>query len=221
VSAAATELAPAYTYDRPLRRSARAVQEPDAPTALWEVASIEPGLDLAPGAPPGWTLQRDTAPVSVPWGRYNHPFVFRTRGESLGPAPAEVTGFTLTPRQNLVDLSVSLVPHRGSLAVSFVLPTGVVPSQTSLPGALRLGQWVATFVAPPPDGIAWRATFRAADAGRLRDLRVAVTDAGFPAGVGWQRLPPWLPQDRAVWTATATWVLHPAPASIEPVGALR
>ena len=36
---AAAELAPAYTYDRPLRRYARALQEPDAPTALWEVAS--------------------------------------------------------------------------------------------------------------------------------------------------------------------------------------
>jgi hypothetical protein len=77
-------------------------------------------------------------------------------------------------------------------------------------------------VAPPPEGIAWRATFRATDAERLRDLRVAVTDAGFPGGGGWQRLPGWLPQDRTVWSATATWVLHPSPGGpIEPVGPLR
>ena len=47
--------APAYTHDQPLRRYVRALQ-----TARWrrhwEVASIEPGLDLAAGAPGGWTL---------------------------------------------------------------------------------------------------------------------------------------------------------------------
>jgi hypothetical protein len=221
-SAAAVELAPAYTYERPLRRYVRALQEPDAATAVWEVASVEPGLDLGQGAPPGWVLARDTPLATVPWGHYSHPFVFRTHAESLGSAPADVTAFTLTVRQGLTDVSVSVVPRRPSLSVSFVLPAGLSPSQTSLPGALRLGQWVATFVAPPPEGIAWRATFRATDAERLRDLRIAVTDAGFPAGRGWQRLPGWLPQDRAVWSATATWVLHPSPgAPIEPVSPLR
>jgi len=80
---------------------------------------------------------------------------------------------------------------------------------------MRLGQWVATFIAPPPEGIAWRATFAASEAPRLADVRVVVTDSGFPGGIGWQRLPAWLPQDRAVWTATATWVLR---ASLESAG---
>jgi len=211
-------LAPAYTYERPLRRHVRALQEPDSATSIWEIASIEPGVDLAAGAPIGWTRQTDAVAVSVPWGRFNHPFVFRTRTEPLGPAPADVTGFMITPTGTGVDLSVSVVPRRPAVAISFVLPSGLVPSRSSLPGALRLRQWVATFVAPPREGIAWRATFDGTAASRLNDLRVIVTDSGFPGGSGWQRLPDWLPQDRAVWTATATWVLRPP---VESVPALR
>jgi hypothetical protein len=218
IATAVAVLAPGYTYERPLRRHVRALQEPDSATSIWEIASIEPGVDLAAGAPIGWTRQTDAVAVSVPWGRFNHPFVFRTRTEPLGPAPADVTGFMITPTGTGVDLSVSVVPRRPAVAISFVLPSGLVPSRSSLPGALRLRQWVATFVAPPREGIAWRATFDGTAASRLNDLRVIVTDSGFPGGSGWQRLPDWLPQDRAVWTATATWVLRPP---VESVPALR
>jgi hypothetical protein len=115
-----------------------------------------------------------------------------------------------------------VLPRRGALAISFVLPAGLTPSRSSFPGAQRLGRWVATFVAPPPEGIAWRAAFSAVEAPRLAGLRVVVTDSGFPGGIGWQRLPAWLPQERAVWGATATWVLRPAAAApVEPVSALR
>jgi hypothetical protein len=215
-------LAPAYTYEHPLRRHVRALQERDSPTAIWEIASIEPGVDLAVGAPVGWTLQKDAVSANIPWGRFSNPFVFRTRAESLGPAPADVTGFTITPGQGTVDISTSVVPRRSALAISFVLPSGLAPSRSNLPGALRLGQWVATFVAPPAEGIAWRATFTAADTPRLADVRVVVTDSGFPGGIGWQRLPAWLPQDRAVWTATATWVLPlPPQGRVEPAATLR
>ena len=214
---AASALAPAYTYERPLRRHVRALQEPDSANALWEVASIEPGLDLAAGAPTGWTLQTDAAPASIPWGRFSNPFVFRTRAEPLGPPPADVTGLTITPAQGSVDASVSVVPRRGALAISFVLPSGLTPSRSNFPGAMRLGRWVATFIAPPPEGIAWRATFSAAEVARIGDLRIVVTDSGFPGGTGWQRLPAWLPQDRAVWTATATWVMRTNLESAPPL----
>jgi hypothetical protein len=215
-------VAPAYTYERPLRRHVRALQEPDSASTIWEIASIEPGVDLAVGAPIGWTLQNDAVSTNIPWGRFSNPFVFRTRGESLGPAPADVTGFAITPGQGTVDISASVVPRRGGLAISFVLPSGLSPSRSNFPGAPRLGQWVATFVAPPAEGIAWRATFPAADTPRLADVRVVVTDSGFPGGVGWQRLPAWLPQDRTVWTATATWVVRPTlGAQVEAAVALR
>jgi peptidase M28-like protein len=220
ITTATAALAPAYTYAQPLRRHVRALQEPDSPTATWEVASIEPGLDLAPGAPSGWRLQSDAAPASIPWGRFSHPFVFRTQAEALGPSPAEVTAVAVTPGQGTVDVALSVMPRRPGLAISFVLPAGLAPSRSNLPGALRLGRWVATFVAVPAEGVAWRATLGGADPARVRDIRIVVTDSGFPGGGGWQRLPAWLPQDRAVWTGSATWILAAAPP-VEPVPALR
>jgi hypothetical protein len=222
ITAGSAALAPAYTFEQPLRRHIRALQEPDGTMATWEIASIEPGLDLAPGAPGGWSRQSTPAPASVPWGRLTYPFVFRASGAPLGPAPVEIGGFTVAPIQAGVELALTVIPRRSGLAVSFVLPAGLTPARTSLPGALRLGRWTAVFIAPPVEGIAWRARFAGVDATRLRDVHVAVTDFGFPGGTGWQRLPAWLPQDRAVWTATATWVV---PASqgrpLEPIPPLR
>ena len=201
--------APAYTPEQPLRRYVRALQEADGTSAVWEVGSIEPGLDLAIGAPDGWSRQSTAAPATVPWGRLAHPFVFRTTGPSLGPAPLEVTGFEVKPVGAGSEVTVTAVPRRLGVAVSFLLPAGVTPARSSLPGAMRLGRWTATFVAPLADGIVWRATFAAKDAGRLREIRIAVTDFGFADAPGWQRLPPWLPQDRAVWTVNATWIVPP------------
>ena len=176
-------------------------------SAVWEVGSVEPGLDLGPGAPAGWSLQSSAAPASVPWGRLPHPFVFRTTGPSLGPPPLDISGFTVRAVAAGAEVSVTAVPRRGGIAVSFVLPAGLTPARSSLPGALRLGRWTATYIAPPADGVAFRASFTAVPPERLGELRVVVTDPGFPDGTGWQRLPAWAPQERAVWTAAATWVI--------------
>jgi hypothetical protein len=214
--------APAYTAERPLRRHIRALQEPDVSTATWEVASVEPGLDLAAGAPGGWTLQSSPAPASVPWGRLTHPFVFRAQGPALGPAPVSVAGFTVLPVEAGVELTLTVVPGRRGLTVSFVLPAGLTPARSNLPGAERLGRWTAVFVAPPAEGIVWRAGFAGIDASRLQDVRIAVTEPGFPGGTGWQRLPSWVPGDHAVWSAAATWVVPAAARTLlEPVPPLR
>jgi len=111
-----------------------------------------------------------------------------------------------------VELTVTVTPERPGLSVSFILPSGLTPARTNLPGVLRQGRWTATFVAPPADGVMWRASFGGrADDQQLRGTRISVTDTGFPDSDGWQRLPAWLPQERAVWTASATWVVVPEP----------
>ena len=215
-------VAPAYTFERPLRRHIRALQEPGATSATWEVASTEPGLDLAPGAPQGWHPQSEPAPASIPWGRLSHPFVFRASGPSLGPAPVDIARFTVAPVQAGVELTLTAVPLRRGLALSFVLPDGIIPARSSLAGAPRLGRWTAAFIAPPAEGVSWHASFAGTDPSRLRDVVVAVTDSGFPNGGGWQRLPSWVPGERAVWSAAATWVVPAArPRPLEPVPPLR
>ena len=86
VTAGLAYVAPAYTPDHPLRRSVRVVQDGDGP-AVWDVGSIEPGLDLGDGAPTGWTPAAAAPAVSAPQRRLPHPFVFRATTPSLGPAP--------------------------------------------------------------------------------------------------------------------------------------
>jgi hypothetical protein len=214
--------APAYTYEQPLRRHVRAIQEPGATSALWEVASMEPGLDLAGTAPPGWRLESSRPEMSVPVGAFRHPFVFRTDGPGLGPAPVEIRGWTIQPMPGGVELDVTVVPSEPGIKVAFILPAGIAPARSSLPGVVRLGRWVATYTAPPPDGLVWRATFTGDLSEQLRATHVAVTSAGFPGGEGWQRLPAWLPQDRTVWSGAASWIV-PAPpaAAVEQVPLLR
>jgi hypothetical protein len=210
--------APAYTADAPLRRSVRVLQTPDAP-GIWEVGSTEPGLDLAPGAFGGWTPASTAAPGGVPWGRLPHPFVFRASGPPLGPAPAQVTQATLQPVAGGLELLVAVVPREPGLTVAFVLPPGVTPARHNLPGLVRLGSWTATFVAVPADGVLFRAAFNTTEAARVGRPLVLVTSSRLPGGEGWQSLPAWLPQERAVWTATATWALPVA--IIAPVSPLR
>ncbi|MEX2661208.1 MAG: M28 family peptidase [Vicinamibacterales bacterium] len=221
-SSIAAWMAPAYTYEQPLRRYARVFQEPGAARSVWQVGSLEPGLDLGEGAPGGWTTATPEV-TSIPWGRIAQPFVFSTSAEPLGAPPAAVTSYSAEPLEGGgTTLRIAVVAKEPSLSISFVLPPGIVPARSNLPGVIRAGRWTATFVAPPPEGIAWQASFAAVTAPQLKDLRVAVTASGVPGGTGWQRLPAWLPQERMVWTVWSTWALDPSvPPPIEPVPPLR
>ena len=216
-------MAPAYTAERPLRRYVRALQEPGAPSSIWRVGSLEPGLDLHEGAPSGWTTSTP-AVRSIPWGALAQPFVFSTTSAPLAEAPASITTFTTAPAAESggTTMTLAVVPREPALSISFVLPQGIVPARSNFPGVVRQGRWTASYSAPPPEGIAWQASFAAATAEQLKGLRVAVTASGLPGAPGWQRLPAWLPQERAVWNAWFTWVLDPsAPPAIPPVAPLR
>jgi hypothetical protein len=215
-------LAPAYTREQPLRRYVRALQEPGAQTSVWTVGSLEPGLDLGEGAPSGWT-RADPAAQNVPWSALSQPFVFSTATVPLGPAPARVSNYARSPVANGAGatLSISVIPNEPALAVSFVLPSGLAPARSNLPGVMRRGRWTATFVAVPAEGVAWQASFSKASEAQTNAVRVVVTSSGLPGAPGWQRLPPWLPQDHAVWNAWFTWILDPSAPPIEPVPPLR
>jgi hypothetical protein len=215
-------VAPAYTSDQPLRRYVRAIQMPSKDGAVWEVASIEPGLDLAENAPGGWSLARPTVPEDLPWGPLPHPFVFRTNGPSLGAAPMSITEYSVRPLPAGIELSLTVVPQERSLDVTFLLPRGIAPARSNLPGIVRRGRWAATYAAVPAEGVTLRASFSAATPDALKQTEVLVTSDRFPGGAGWQRLPEWLPQQHAVWTATAAWLLALPPwAGVAPVPPLR
>jgi hypothetical protein len=213
--------APAYTSERPQRRSVRAIVEPDAATATFEVASQEPGLDLDTGAPAGWYRATDTAAASVPFTRFPQPFVFRTTAPSPGPAPASVTEFALKQVAAGTELTMTIVPREPGLTAIFVLPEGIAPAGSNFPGLVtRAGRWRVVYAGVPMDGVTWRASFKAGLESRLSEARAAVVSPRFPGGTGWQSLPAWLPQQNTVWHADVAWVLAAAPP-IAPVPPLR
>jgi hypothetical protein len=221
-AAASAYVAPAYTHEQPLRRYVRAIQIGAEDSATWEVASTEPGLDLSDGAPTGWS-QADGPVEGIPWGALPHRFVFRkTGGPSLGAPPMTITTFIAQPLEAGVELQLTVVPRQPGLSVTFLLPAGLKPARSNLPGDIRRGRWAATYVAVPEEGVSLRASFAKVPAEALQQTECVVISERFPQGSGWQSLPAWLPQERTVWAARASWVLRlPGWAGIAPVPSLR
>jgi hypothetical protein len=135
----------------------------------------------------------------------------------------------LTPVAGGLELVVSVTPTRPGLTVSFALPPGVSPARHNLPGLIRLGSWTATYVAVPADGVLFRAAFGTNDPAQVGRPLLLVSSSRIPGGAGWQSLPSWLPQERAVWRATATWAVpvnlesasRPGTPPVAPVPPLR
>jgi hypothetical protein len=211
---------PAYTFAQPQRRSARVLVEPDAATATFEVASQEPGIDLDAAAPSGWYRTTDAPAASVPFGRFPQPYVFRTTAASPGSAPASVTEFALRAVPAGTELTMTIVPREPGLTALFVLPEGITPARSNLPGVVTRGRWRLAYIGVPPEGVTWRASFKSGLEPKLPDTRGVVISPRFPGGEGWQSLPAWLPQQNTVWDLDVVWVL-PAAAPIVPVPPLR
>ena len=211
VTVALAYRAPAYTAAEPMRRDVRVFQDDGAKVAVWQVGSNEPGLDLAEGGPTDWTLGRVDHPTSIPRSLFRNPFVFTGTSLPLGAAPAQITSLTTPQVTGGLELVIAVVAREPGVSIAFVLPAGVTPARSSLPGVLRQGRWTAMYIAPPPEGIAFRASFTGVTAEQLRATRVAVNSPRLPGGTGWQSLPAWLPQEHTVWTARATWVLANPP----------
>jgi hypothetical protein len=199
--------APAYTYQQPQRRAVRMFVEPDAATATFEVASQEPGLDLETGAPGGWYRATDTARGSVPWPRFQLPFVFRATAPAPGPPPATAT-FDLKSVAAGSELTVTVVPKAPGLSVAFVAPDNLPPARSNYPGVVQRGRWRALYTAIPVEGVTWHASFKPGHDEALAKATAILISPRLPGGTGWQSLPAWLPQEHAVWHAEAMWVLR-------------
>ena len=212
--------APAYTYNQPQRRYLRVLTEPDAATSTYEVGSQEPGLDLDAGAPVGWYRATDIPKTTVPVGRFSPPYVFRATAASPGPAPAAVSDFMIKPVAAGTELTMTIRPQAPGLTAAFVLPEGVQPSRSNLPGVVVRGRWRAAYVAVPPDGVTWRASFKTGLESKLTSTHALISSARFPGGSGWQSLPAWLPQEHVVWDVNLAWILAP-PVVIAPVAPIR
>ena len=212
-------LAPAYT-ERPLRAARARDAGRRRGTAIWEVGSIEPGLDLGEGAPRGWTPVSGRAAGVGAVAPLPHPFVFRADRPSAGPGADRDRLAHVEPLADGTELSVTVVPREPGLAVSFVLPPGCRAGRSNLPGVRR-----RTAGRPPTSrrrrrASLFRASFAADDREALR-LRIVATDVHRPPAGARLARPPWLPQERTAWTAEATWIVAPFALPIAPVPPLR
>jgi hypothetical protein len=225
-------MAPAYTDDRPLRRSARYVEDTTTGTAFWEIGGVEPGLDLGEGAPAGWAPvpsgptggvegpARDEPAISVPLGGFSFPFAFRRRAaddELRGPPPATAT-LAHDPVTRAVTVRVQ--PAEPGLFAAIVLPEP--PVSASLPGTFRRGRWTARYAGVPLDGIAFDA--RLPPNTRLDAIRVTIVRDALPSGTAARAgAPAWLSTARTAWDVSSAWILAPGaePARVAPPPGLR
>ena len=156
----------------------------------------------------------------MPFRRFPHPFVFRTTGPSLGPAPITIASLTVEPVEAGSELAVTVMPRLPGLAVAFVLPEGLEPARSNLPGIVRLGRWTATYRAPTREGLVFRASFAASTPAGCATCGSSPPRPGPRDGSGWQP-PAWLPEARTAWTAEASWIVAPFALPIAPVPPLR
>jgi peptidase M28-like protein len=211
VTAALAYASPAYDYSHPARRQVQFVQDGARGQGYWEVAGLEPGLDLlhTPESPADWHPAPATLDTSVPVPPLTAAFRFLATAP-----PVEVPG-TIAARlrydggRTELEITVRAEPPAD---VWFVMPPGVIPADANLPGRLRGARWIARYAAPPPEGVAFRASIPRERSARLVDAAVVLWTSRLPGGTGWQGLTPWLPQEAAVWTARA--------AFIQPLGPL-
>ncbi len=210
---------PAYTAERPERRRLRYVQDMLQQKSLWEVATRERneapvGTDTA--APRDWRADNQAPAVSVRMSRLPGVHRYRTRATGLVAPPLDTRCVTLAAEGAAdVWLEATAVPRLEGTGVAFVLPWGVRPTDPSLQGAVRDGRWRAVVMPAPAAGVTLRVRLSRIDAARMSDARILAIVHGGPGGIGWQRLPPWLPQDAVAWSAES-WFILPWPTPVPP-----
>jgi hypothetical protein len=213
ITLALAYMAPAYTADRPARRSVVYVADMLTGQAWWEVGGNEPGVDLAQGAPQAtqWH-QVDRAariPASVTVGSAAGAFRFRRAGEA-SPVPARVMARIVpaadSPGQ--IDYEVAVTPLRAGVGATLHLPAAIVPVRATPVGVQCPLTWCSTFLAVPAEGITFKVRVPAAAAPSLASAAVTIGTSALPGSDG-RRLPAWLPHERTDWTTYAQWVVRP------------
>jgi hypothetical protein len=216
VTGLAAYFSEAYSDRHPLRRFARYVQDDGTKTAMWEIGSNEPGLDvdLAPGF--AWQPDRNDAQRAVPVAPMPYPFRFTAAAEPSA-TPATVGVYTSPLDGGASEMTVTVRPDDPSAFVTLMLPPGVTPVRANLPGTISsaTNRWRSTFVAPPADGVVWRIVLPAGAEARLGETGVFVQSAGGPqaaAAQAWRpALPEWLPRTRTAWSVRSLYVIPLGP----------
>ena len=212
---------PAYTPERPERRALRYTEDLLSRRAWWEAGTHEP--DLAPtgskqGTPRDWQPIGATPAAASLLRPVRGVFVYRAGAEGLIAPPLDVRVTTQpVPDTSDVYIDTTVVPLLEGTGAAFVLPAGVTPAEASLRGVVRERRWRAIVMPVPASGLTLRVRVAQESLQKWSEARVLATVYGVPGGIGWRRLPPWLPQDIFVWDAQSDFILPwPPPAAPVP-----
>ncbi len=202
---------PAYTADRPERRALRFAEDLVQRQAWWEAGTHE--RDLAPagardGAPRDWEPLTSGAPAPDLFRPVGGLFRYRAAAAGLVAPPLDVR-CAAQAVEGTTDVSVeaTVVPRLEGTGVAFVLPRGVTPAESSLRGVVRDGRWRAMVMPVPAAGLTLRVRVPRDSLRGWSEARVLAMVHGVPGGIGWQRLPAWLPQDTVVWSPESDFVM--------------
>ncbi len=211
-----TYFAEAYTASRPLRRWIQYASDAGSGRAMWEIAGNEPGLDVhaALHAPAGW--QASSGPLLPGVNAYGdrQPFGLRAAGV-MTDAPFTAEGSS-TASADAVDLEITITPREPGATLLVLLPPGVMPTRSSVPGTVRNGIWRASYAAAP-GAVTVTLTLPAAQGARVDEIRAGLIARTLPGGTGPYGLPPWLGQQRTVWQARSVY-LRPVRWLAAPAG---
>jgi len=215
-------MAPAYTAERALQRSAVFVEDRVRNAAHWELASNEPGLDIARGGPANvaWQL---VARSSVP-ALHVVPKAHLFRGGVPLPAsssPAAITA-VLVRRPGDADIEITVTPSSPEWStLAIVLPADIVPTRSTLVGRTRDGRWQAWHTTVPAEGLTWRATVPASQADRLAGTEVWLSRFPLPGAPAGSRIPAWLETSHTAWMTEHVVMLPIALSDMQEVPALE
>lgn len=215
IAGSAALAVPAYSDERPQRRTLTYVEDAGAGLAWWEVGGREIAEDLAEALPaaswtpvesrdvlPGTRLATDAAARRV-----------RTAVPPAGSAggPAVVTAEATGRDDGAWDVALTIVP-RELAGAQIILPPGVEPLESSLAGRLVAGRWTAVHAAVPAGGLTVRLVLD--DVARVATgLEIAFVTATVPGASTAAPLPDWVPRRRSTWSTRAVFVM---PVALPP-----
>lgn len=205
----------AYSDRFPLRRYARYVQDDGTHTAAWEIGSIEPGLDVDVNAGLQWSEGGDNI-RALPTARLAHRFRFTAPATPV-TTPAHVSA-SMQDLEGGIEFSVAVRPEDPSASVTLMLPSGIRPIRSNLPGIVITGnRWRSTFVAPSPDGVVWRVVLPADARARIGESGVVVMTGRAPGPPDGPRLAAWMPNTATAWQVRSLFVVPVGPLLPAPV----
>ncbi len=159
-------MATAYTPARPLRASMAQVVTPDGDGHV-ALASAEPLFAIGAGTPSLVPGRSD-----VPELRFAVRGAFSVSGRMAPPGPAGSVSARTSGSDAAVVVELDILADAPGTSAAVLLPHGVSPRDSSLPGIAVAGRWRTRYVGIPAEGLTLRLTLDPADLARLDEARV-------------------------------------------------